>query len=105
MRLLLIADTYPPARISGAQQMRDLALALARQGHEPVVLTPAWGQRDKVVLEHVDGVRVLRVEAPRTKDVPLAKRALAESMLPWVLLRGLKSSALRTHAWDGIVWY
>lgn len=33
MRLLLVTDTYPPSRISGALQMRDLARALVDQGH------------------------------------------------------------------------
>ena len=73
MRLLLVADTYPPSRISGALQMRDLARALAAQGHRPLVLTPATGA-SATSLECCDGVQVLRVRAPRTKDVPYWRR-------------------------------
>jgi glycosyltransferase involved in cell wall biosynthesis len=105
MRLLLVADTYPPARISGALQMRDLALALARQGHAPHVLTPAHGTVPRVQLEDAEGVQVLRVRAPKTKDVGYARRTLAEAALPWVLARGLASSPLRDERWEGIVWY
>lgn len=105
MRLLLVADTYPPARISGALQMRDLALALVRAGHRPVVLTPTQEAGPQVRFEHCDGVEVLRVRAPRTKDVPYWRRTLAELALPWVLLRGLRASALRDERWDGVVWY
>lgn len=105
MRLLLIADTYVPARISGALQMRDLAVELARQGHRPAVLTPACGPGPRVQLEQLDGVEVLRIRAPRTKDVPLVKRAISETLLPWVLLRGLRASPLRAERWDGVVWY
>jgi glycosyltransferase involved in cell wall biosynthesis len=105
MRLLLVADTYPPGRISGALQMRDLALELARQGHRPVVLTPVNGPGAQWNLEEVEGVQVLRVRAPRTKDVWLIKRAIAEWLLPWMLLRGLRASPLRDERWDGIVWY
>ena len=60
MRLLLVADTYPPSRISGALQMRDLAVALARQGHRPLVLTPIDQPGPRVRLEVHDGVQVLR---------------------------------------------
>jgi glycosyltransferase involved in cell wall biosynthesis len=105
MRLLLVADTYPPARISGALQMRDLAHALAEQGHRPLVLVPTDAPGPHVTLEEGDGVQVLRVRAPRTKDVGLARRAIAELLLPWFLLRGLRASAMRGERWDGIAWY
>lgn len=103
MRLLLVTDTYPPARISGALQMRDLAQALAAQGHRPLVLTPALDGVER--LEREGDVQVLRVRAPRTKDVPYWRRTLAELVLPWILLRGLRRSALRNDHWDGVVWY
>ena len=105
MRLLLVADTYPPSRISGALQMRDLAVALARQGHRPLVLTPTDQPGPRVRLEAHDGVQVLRVRAPRTKDVPYWRRTLAELLLPWLLLRGLRTSGLQDERWDGVVWY
>ncbi len=105
MRLLLVADTYPPARISGALQMRDLAQALAEQGHRPTVLTPLAGAGAAPGLQEEDGVQVLRVPAPRTKDVAYWRRSLAELALPWALLRGLRRSALQAEPWDGVVWY
>lgn len=105
MRLLLVADTYPPSRISGALQMRDLALALAAQGHRPLVLVPTHAHAASPGLEESDGVQVLRVRAPRTKDVPYWRRTLAELLLPWLLLRGLRASAMRDERWDGLVWY
>lgn len=104
MRLLLLADTYPPARISGALQMRDLALALAAQGHSPLVLT-ASSVDARASFEESDGVQVLRVRAPRSKDVPYWRRTLAELVLPWLLLRGLRASPLWNERWDGMVWY
>lgn len=103
MRLLLVTDTYPPARISGALQMRDLAQALAARGHRPLVLTPALDGVER--LESEGDVQVLRVRAPRTKDVPYWRRTLAELVLPWMLLRGLRRSALGDEHWDGVVWY
>lgn len=104
MRLLLVCDTYPPARISGALQMCDLAHALAEQGHRPLVITPAVDVSESG-MESRDGVDVLRVPAPRTKDVAYWRRTLAELVLPWVLLRGLRRSGWRDERWDGLVWY
>lgn len=105
MRLLLVADAYPPSRISGALQMCDLANALAQQGHRPSVLVPTNEAGAWVQLEESGGVQVLRVRALRTKDVPLAWRAIAELLLPFVLLRGLRSSTLRHERWEGVIWY
>ena len=105
MRLLLVTDTYPPSRISGALQMRDLAITLARQGHSPVVLTPTSDPGLRPRLEESDGVQILRARALRTKDVPLSRRAIAECALPVALLHGLRASPLRNVRWDGIVWY
>jgi len=105
MRLLLVADTYPPARISGALQMHDLARALIRLGHQPTVLVPASRDAGTVLPDILDGVEILRVAAPPTKDVPYVRRTFAEWWLPRALLRGLRRSPLRKVKWDGVVWY
>lgn len=105
MRLLLVADTFPPASISGALQMRDLAAALVRGGHRPLVLVPEPGLGRPWVLEEIQGIEVCRVRAPRTKDVAYLRRLAAEFVLPWVLRRGFRSAALDREAWDGVVWY
>jgi glycosyltransferase involved in cell wall biosynthesis len=105
MRFLLLADIYVPSRISAALQLRDLAQELARQGHEVVVLVPCQGLGRAWRLEQVDGVSVLRVRAPRTKDIGLVRRAIGEALLPLALLLGLWLGPLRRLRWDGIIWY
>jgi len=105
MRVILIADTYVPARISGAVQMHDLAREFLRQGHSTTVLTPDAGLSSGWQVDHVDGVRVLRVRAPATKDIGLVRRALAECWLPFALMRGFSKSTLSTERFDGVVWY
>ena len=94
MRLLIIVDTYVPARISGALQMRDLAREMLVQGHEPTVAVPAPGLDVPWRIDRVDGVEVLRVRTLQTKDVAKVKRVLAEWWLPHALLRGLRRSPL-----------
>src|SRR5688572_9652862 len=105
MRLLVAVDTYVPARVSGALQMHDFARELVAQGHEPTVLVPSEAPAPAVAIERVDGVEVVRVRCPRTKDVAHSRRAVAEALLPYALLRGLARSALRAERWDGVVWY
>lgn len=105
MQLLLVADTYVPARISGALQLHDLVVEMVAQGYRVTVLVPASGLQTPFATEQLDGATVLRVRAPQTKDVGLLRRALAEMLLPFALLRGLRKSGLAATRWDGVIWY
>lgn len=105
MRIALIADAYPPLRSSAAVQLRDLSREFARQGHAVSVLLPNAGQRQSWCLEVFDGVEVLRLKAPRTKDIGYVRRTLAELAMPFAMLHSLRRSPLATERWDGVVWY
>ncbi|MDZ5456520.1 glycosyltransferase family 4 protein [Azohydromonas lata] len=105
MRIALIADTFPPLRTSGAVQLRDLSREFVRQGHELTVLLPAAELQSPWSLEHVDGVRVLRLRAPRTKDIGYLRRTVGEFLMPFAMLRNLRRSPLAHERWDGVAWY
>jgi len=105
MRIALIADTYPPLRTSGAVQLRDLSRELVRQGHALTVMLPAPDLAQPCVIENVDGVQVLRLRAPKTKDVNYVRRTLAELAMPLAMLKNLRKSPLGDQRWDGVVWY
>lgn len=105
MQLVLVADTFPPLRTSGAVQLRDLSREFVRQGHQLTVLLPAHDQHEPWRLEKLDGVQVLRLKAPRTKDVGYVRRTLAEFLMPFAMLRNLKRSPLANCRWEGVVWY
>jgi glycosyltransferase involved in cell wall biosynthesis len=105
MRIALIADTFPPLRSSGAVQLRDLAREFARQGHALTVLLPTPDQQAPWALEHMDGVQLLRLKAPRTKDIGYVRRTLGELAMPFAMLRRFRKSPLATEQWDGVVWY
>ena len=105
MRIALIADTFPPLRTSGAVQLRDLTREFARQGHSLCVLLPAPDQHEPWKLEEFDGAQVLRLKAPRTKDIGYVRRTLAELAMPFAMLRNLRKSPLAVERWDGVVWY
>lgn len=105
MRIALIADTFPPLRTSGAVQLRDLSREFARQGHALTVLLPSPEQDEPWSLEEADGVQVLRLKAPRTKDIGYVRRTLAEFSMPFAMLRQFQKSPLASEQWDGVVWY
>jgi glycosyltransferase involved in cell wall biosynthesis len=105
MRIALVADAYPPSRTSAAVQMHDLAQELAAQGHEPTVLVPASGLATKWEIARDGPVQVLRLRAPRTKDITRVRRAVAEFVLPYSMSYGLSVSPLANTRWDGVIWY
>lgn len=105
MRIALIADTFLPSRTSGAVQLRDLSREFARQGHVLTVLLPSPDQQDPWLLEETDGVQVLRLKAPRTKDIGYVRRTLGEFVMPFAMLHQLRKSPLANERWDGVVWY
>jgi hypothetical protein len=60
MRIVIIADAYPPMRTSGAVQLRDLAQELLWQSHKPIVLLPSSDIDLPWLREEMNGVEVLR---------------------------------------------
>jgi glycosyltransferase involved in cell wall biosynthesis len=105
MRIALIADTFPPFRTSGAVQLRDLSRELVRQGHDLTVILPSAELQKAWSVEDVDGIHVLRLKAPRIKDISYVRRTLGEFLMPFVMRRNLAKSPLANVKWDGVVWY
>ena len=105
MRIALIADTFPPLRTSGAVQLRDLSREFARQGHALTVLVASPQQAESWCLETLDGVEVLRLKTPRTKDVGYVRRTLAELLMPFLMRRHYRQSSMAAVHWDAVVWY
>lgn len=105
MKLVLVADAFPPLRTSAAVQLRDLSREFVSQGHELTVLLPAHNLTESWDLTDYHGVRVLRLAAPRTKDVGYVRRTVAEWLMPYSMKRNLKKSPLASENWDGVIWY
>lgn len=105
MRIVLIADAYPPMRSSAAVQLRDLSQEMVRQGHNLTVMIPSSDLKQPWLLEEMHGVQVLRLKAPHTKDIGYVQRTINELLLPFAMLRNLRKSPLADVRWDGVVWY
>jgi glycosyltransferase involved in cell wall biosynthesis len=105
MRIALIADAYPPMRTSAAVQLRDLSQEMVKQGHIPTVIIPSSNLDKPWILENINGVEVLRVKAPPTKDIGYIRRTINELLLPFFMLHNLRKSPLAKTNWDGVIWY
>lgn len=105
MHFALIADTFPPLRSSGAIQLRDLSREFVRQGHQLTLFLPSSGQAIPWALEDYEGVKVLRLKAPRMKDVGYVRRTLAEIFMPFFMRYNLRHSPLSEVIFDGVLWY
>ena len=105
MRVAVIADVFPPMRSSGAVQIRDLSREFARQGHSICVIVPADNQKGRWGLEMADGAQVLRLKAPKMKDIGFVRRTLAECWMPFAMMWNFKQSPLANEVWDGVIWY
>ncbi len=105
MRIAIVADVFPPLRSSGAVQLRDLSLEFVQQGHQPTVLVATPGLPERWLVEMWNGVRIVRLRAPLTKDVGYLRRAIGEFMMPFVMLNNFRKSPVAAEAWNGVVWY
>jgi glycosyltransferase involved in cell wall biosynthesis len=105
VRLVLIADTFPPLRTSGAVQLRDLAREIVRQGHQLTILLPDPELAEPYAAEDFDGAQVIRLKAPRMKGVNYLRRTLAEFAMPYAMIRNLAKSPYADQLWDGVIWY
>ena len=95
MRIALIADTFPPLRTSGAVQLRDLSREFVRQGHALTVMLPSAELDRPWMIEDLDGVEVLRLRAPKTKDIDYVRRTIGEFVMPFAMLKPAGQSARR----------
>lgn len=105
MRLVLITENFPPLRNSGAVQLKDIAREFVKQGHQITVLVPDSSISTGNKLEIYADVRVLRLKAPRTKDIGYLRRTLAELLMPFAMMRQLNQSAFANDPYDGVIWY
>lgn len=85
--------------------MRDLAIEFRRLGHEPTIIVPDSSMTTSWTTEHLDEIEVLRLGAPKTKDVGRIRRALAESRLSYAMRRNYAISPIASRSWDGVIWY
>ena len=105
MKLIIIADAFPPMRTSAAVHMHELALELIGQGHKVTVIIPTASNKTSLGVDDCKGYRLVSVSAPKTKDVGYIRRTIAEFISPYVIYHRLSSSSIINESFEGIIWY
>jgi glycosyltransferase involved in cell wall biosynthesis len=105
VKVAIITDSFPPLKNSGAIQIRDLSIEFVRQGHEVVVITPSSEIINPYLISEMDKVQVLKLKAPKIKDIGYFRRAIGEYFMPFIMIRHLKRNSLIANNFDGIITY
>jgi glycosyltransferase involved in cell wall biosynthesis len=85
--------------------LRDLAVEFLRQGITPTVITSDSGVHGSGEITELDGIRVLRLKTPEHKNIGRFKRAIAEILMPFFMIRNFRKSALKNVQCDAVIWY
>lgn len=85
--------------------MHDLAVEMCKAGHSTVVIVPTVGLSEEWTTETVDGVVLLRIRAPKTRDTGYVRRTLMELSLPFLMLLRLRKTPFARMRWDLVAWY
>ena len=100
----IVADAFPPLKTSAAMQIRDLALEFVKQGHSITVLTPDPCVK-KHSIENWRGIKVVRLECIKFKDVGLIRRTIAEFLMPIFMIKNCRNTFIYSEKWDGVISY
>lgn len=105
MKLLLIVDDYLPHSIKvAAKMMHELALEFKKNGYEVTVLSPKPLQKEQLLIQELDGIRILFFRSGETKNIGKTKRAINETLLSFYAWQSAKKYFTDNH-FDGIVYY
>lgn len=105
MNIAIIGDEYPPARTSIASMLDDLALEFVKHQHKPIIIVPDAIIDSSLIINYDNGIQVIRIKYPNTKNINYIKRAILEFIMPFVMFYRLKKSNSIKKKIDGIVWY
>ena len=106
MHILIIGDTYPPMKTSGAVMIGDLAQELKSRLYSVSVVVPGGSQSESVIDVIQDGVRVISIKALRTKDIPYIRRVFAEFLNPFLIWTVIaKENLFKGKSIDLVIWY
>jgi len=105
LKLLLVADVFPPVRTSAAALIYDLAVSLVRIGHDCTVATTDAQISRPFEIDSRDGFDVLRIRTGPLKRINLVRRAINEMLLSSQMWDGYRASPAASKRYDGVVFY
>lgn len=111
MKILIIADVYPPEVSSAATLVQELAQGFKAAGDEVGIVTTepryylAGERRGEEWREVVDenGIKIIRVKTPPLKRVFFVVRGISQLLLPFLIFRKVKKYI--KGKLDGVIVY
>lgn len=85
--------------------MHDLAVEMSRAGHSTIAIVPTVNLPEAWTTEIMDGVVLLRIRAPKTRDIGYVRRTITELLLPFLVLLRLQKTPFARTSWDIVAWY
>ncbi len=104
-KIAVVVDTFYPAKTSAAIQILDLSLALNSLGLEVTVFVPNSFLKKSLDFNEIKNIKVVSIKTPQIKNINFLKRGINEILMPFVMIRTLKSSSFKTDNFQGVIWY
>jgi glycosyltransferase involved in cell wall biosynthesis len=105
MHFLIIADSFPPSKNSSAVQISHLAEEFFNQGHEVTLFIPTSDIKKTFEVKKLNYAEVIYIRVPFLKSSKNITRAVAEILMPFLMISTIKRQDLFNFHTDGVVWY
>lgn len=105
MKVVIIVEVLPPHASSAAVQMYDLAKELVDQNFEVTILTASPNLKQRFYIENLEGIEIVNLKTPNTKDISYIRRFFAEFFMSFAMIRNLKRTKYNNYKWDFLIWY
>lgn len=105
MRIVIVADSFPPLKNSAAVLVFSLAEALAGLGHQVLVVTPSMDIQNMYSEEDYGSFSLLRIRCGRIKSHHSFFRGVSELALFFGLPQKFKKTSYAMGQWDLVIWY
>lgn len=105
MRIVIVADSFPPLKNSAAVLVSSLAEALVLLGHQVLVISPSSDIEISHLEENYGSLKLLRIRCGKIKSHKKWMRGLSELSLFLTLPYEFKKTEHALSEWDLVIWY
>ena len=104
-QFVIIADTFPPNKNSGAVQLRDLSKQLVAIGCKLTIIVPDDAGLKPITIDAKGLLTIMRIRLPTSGGNNLFRRAIREISMPFIMLWHLRRSTVWSDKYNGVIWY
>jgi glycosyltransferase involved in cell wall biosynthesis len=105
MRIIIVADSFPPLKNSAAVLVSSLAEAMSSLGHQLLVITPCLDIEKSHFEDDYGSFKILRIHCGKIKSHQKFLRGISELGLFFTLTREFKKTSYAIQQWDAVIWY